>query len=69
MRESKAKKGRMCVYANDVIRITGRSYKTALKILIEIRTFYDKPQGALVTYKEFSSYMNLDEDDVYGLLQ
>ena len=66
---SKPRKGRMFVYAQDVISITGRSYKTALKILVQIRAFYGKPKGALVNYKEFCAYMNLDEEEVYQLLQ
>lgn len=62
-------KGRMCIYATDVALLTGRSYKTSLKILREIREAYQKPESALVTYKEFAAFMNLDEDEVFDFLK
>lgn len=69
MSKSITKRGRMFVYATDVALITGRSYKTALKILNQIRQAYEKPAGALVTYKEFSAFMYLDEQEVLQILQ
>lgn len=69
MSKSIVKRGRMFIYATDVALITGRSYKTALKILNQIRQIYEKPTGALVTYKEFSAYMCLDEQEVLQMLQ
>ena len=68
MRASYTKRNRMFIYATDVAQITGRSYKTALKILNEIRLFYDKPAKAFVTYKEFCAYMHLDEKEVLECL-
>lgn len=69
MSKLEKKSGRMFIYANDVALITGRSYKTALKILNRVRTQCNKPAGALVSYKEFCVYMNLDEEEVFNSLQ
>lgn len=60
---------RLCVFANDVALITGRSYKTSLRILRDIREFYGKPQKAIITYVEFCAYMNLDESEVLDRLR
>ncbi|WP_353101136.1 hypothetical protein [Myroides odoratus] len=68
MRASYTKRNRMFIYAIDVAQITGRSYKTALKILNDVRIFYDKPAKAFVTYKEFCAYMHLDEKEVLKCL-
>jgi hypothetical protein len=59
----------MCVFAQDVVLITGRSYKTSLKILREIREAYNKPKNALVSCLEFCAYMNLDEGEVMERLK
>jgi len=59
----------MCIYASDVVIITGRSYKTALRLLNKIREVYNKPLGAMVTYMEFCAYMNLDEEEVLAVLK
>ncbi|MDR2221175.1 MAG: hypothetical protein LBE34_00390 [Flavobacteriaceae bacterium] len=61
--------GRMCVFAQDVVLITGRSYKTSLRILREIRAVYNKPKNALVSCVEFCAYMNLDEAEVMERLR
>ncbi len=58
----------MFIYATAVVVSTGRSYKTALKILNEVRKRYERPAGAMVTYKEFSVCMHLDEE-VFSALQ
>ncbi len=60
---------RMCVYAPDVELITGRSYKTSLRILQRVREAYGKSSGAVVTYIELCAYLNLDEDEVLKLLR
>ncbi|MDM1044450.1 hypothetical protein HX004_13855 [Myroides sp. 1354] len=54
----------MIIYAIDVVELTGRSYKTALRILNEVRVFYAKPPRAFVSYREFAMYMGLDENEV-----
>ncbi|MBB1149756.1 MULTISPECIES: hypothetical protein [unclassified Myroides] len=63
------KRGRIIIYAHDVMLITGLSYRTALRILIQVRRQFQKPSGALVTCKEFCSYMHLDENEVVSFLQ
>lgn len=55
---------RLFIYPQDVEQITGRSYKTSLTILKEIRKAYNKPNTALVSVAEFCAYMNIDETEI-----
>lgn len=68
MRQEK-RRGRMFIHAEDVAQITGKSYRSSLTILNEIRQSYSKPKGALITYLEFSAFMNLNEEEVLAFLQ
>ncbi|WP_158960341.1 hypothetical protein [Myroides fluvii] len=68
MEQRKPKKARMIIYAVDVVEITGKSYKTALRLLIAVRIFYDKPPGTFVSYREFCAFMGLDEQEVLEML-
>lgn len=60
---------RLCIFAQDIALITGRSYKTSLRIMREIKKAYSKPKNSLITYMEFCSYMNLDEAEVLERLK
>lgn len=60
---------RMFVYAQDVAQITGRSYKTSLSILKQIRVAYNKPKNALISINEFCAFMNIDEVEVSNFLK
>lgn len=55
---------RLCIYPKDIMKITGKSYPTAVRILKAIRIAYRKPATALVTFSEFCTYMNLDVEEV-----
>ncbi len=55
---------RLCIYPKDIMRITGKSYPTAVRLLRTIRIAYRKPAAALVTFSEFCTYMNLDEEEL-----
>lgn len=63
------RRGRMVIHAEDVTQITGKSYRNSLTLLNEIRHYYNKPKGALVTYLEFSDYMHLNAEEVLAFLQ
>lgn len=60
---------RMFIHTKDVIDLTGRSYKSSLTILKEIRNAYNKPKNALVSIVEFCEYMNVEENEVVDRLK
>jgi len=68
MSKSTRQKKRVIIYAVDVVELIGRSYKTALRLLNEIRVLYKKKPRAFVTYLEFAAYMGLDENVVLDFL-
>ena len=53
---------RIVIYAKDIERITGRRPRTCYSILQKIKSFYNKQKNDLVTIKEFSQFMNIDEE-------
>ena len=55
---------RICIYAKDIQRITGRSEKTGYRMLGAIRKKLGKRPHQFVTTKEFSSYTGIALEDV-----
>lgn len=60
---------RMVVYTKDVALITGKSERTARKLLTRVRKHYSKDQRSLVTVEEFCAYTGFDPDAVMVALQ
>lgn len=60
---------RIVVYTQDVALITGRTERTARKLLTRIRKHYGKETRSLVTVEEFCAYTGCDPDAVMTLLQ
>jgi len=60
---------RIILYPRDVENLTGRKGRTARNILQKIRQHFGKPKQALVTVKEFCSFMSLSEEEVRENLQ
>lgn len=60
---------RIVIYAKDVMNITGRSERTARKILQQIREINGKERGAFVTVAEFCCYTGLEESNVQVFLK
>ena len=60
---------RIVVYTKDVARITGRTDRTARKLLTRVRKHYSKDTRSLVTVEEFCAYTGFDPDTVMDLLQ
>ena len=50
---------RMIIYTKDVVRITGRTERTARRILSQIRSRLKKARGAFVTIDEFCHHTGL----------
>ncbi len=53
---------RVVIYPKDVENITGRSDRTARKLLQNIRNALGKSSSSFVTVKEFSAFYGIDEN-------
>ncbi|NLR58898.1 hypothetical protein HGH93_12350 [Chitinophaga polysaccharea] len=60
---------RIVIYAKDVMNITGRSERTARKILQQVRKTNGKGRSAFVTVAEFCRYAGLEESSVQEFLK
>ena len=60
---------RIIVYTKDIVNITGRSERTARRILSTIRKENNKPQSSLVSMQEFCEYMCLKEEIIMPFLK
>jgi hypothetical protein len=56
------------IYAKDIRNITGRSERTARKMLQQIRLANGKNKGDFVTVTEFCAYTRLTEEIVSKFL-
>lgn len=59
---------RIVIYAKDVMNITGRSERTARKILQQIRKAAGKKRGDMVTVSEFCQFTGIDQHLVTDFL-
>ncbi|MBV7530475.1 hypothetical protein [Chitinophaga sp. sic0106] len=59
---------RIVIYAKDVMNITGRSERTARKILQQIRQASGKKKGDMITIGEFCRFTGLEETIVTKFL-
>ncbi|HPW98076.1 MAG TPA: hypothetical protein PK218_05915 [Flavobacterium sp.] len=60
---------RVCIYPKDVQRITGKSYRHARLLLIEVKKHFNKEPHQLVAIEEFCSYTGLQLEHVLPLIQ
>ena len=60
---------RIVIYAKDVMNITGRSERTARKILQQIRQSNGKRKGDFVTIVDFSRFTGIDENIIIEFLR
>jgi hypothetical protein len=60
---------RICIYAKDVMNITGRKERAARKLLAQIRKKYKKKKSQFVTITEFSLFTGIDEALVHSYLK
>ncbi len=61
-------KKRICIYAKDVMLVTGRTERYGRKILKEIKEDLKKKKHQLVTIREFCDYMGLEIEEVEKLI-
>ena len=55
---------RICIYAKDIERITGKSNRYGYRLLDRIRTHYHKEEKQLVSIDEFCRYTGLNPEHV-----
>ena len=60
---------RVVLYPKDIENITGRSGRTARKLLQKIRDALGKSKEEFITIKEFCLFTGIDEDLVKAFLQ
>jgi hypothetical protein len=65
----KTKKQRIIIYPKDVVCITGRSGRTARKLLQKIKIVLGKSPDEFVTVREFCYFYGIEEDLVREFLQ
>mgnify|MGYP003490993330 CR=1 FL=1 len=59
---------RSAIYPKDVANITGKSAKSACRLLSKIRLELGKDPHQIITVSEFCKYMGLGPDDILGSL-
>jgi len=64
----KAEDKRVCIYPKDVQRITGKSYRYARLLLIEMRKELQKEEHQFLTIEEFCHYKGLKLELVLPLI-
>lgn len=64
----KADQKRVCIYPKDVQRITGKSYRYARLLLIEIKKELNKEDHHFLTIEEFCQYKGLNLELVLPLI-
>ena len=59
---------RLCIYPKDIQRITGKSYRQSIRMLLKIRKDLNKLQNELVSIEEFCHYTSLKYEQVERLI-
>jgi predicted DNA-binding transcriptional regulator AlpA len=60
---------RLCIYAKDIQRITGKSEKTGYRMLSAIRKQLGKKSHQFVTIQEFADFAGITLDDIYQYIK
>ena len=50
---------RLCIYPKDIQRITGKSYRQSVRLMLKIRTELNKHVNEFVSIEEFCEYTSL----------
>lgn len=59
---------RICIYAKDVMNITGRKERAARKLLAQIRKKYKKKKNQFITVSEFAQYTGISQEVIIPFL-
>ncbi len=68
VKSSKIEAKRVCIYPKDVQILTGKSERSARKIIARLKLIHSKEKHQLVTIKELCDYLGLEEMEVRKLL-
>ena len=60
---------RLFIYTKDIMLITGKSERSASRIMVSIKKKYQKRVNSGITIHEFCEHMRLDEEYVALLLK
>ena len=60
---------RICIYPKDVQVLTGKSERSARKIIAKLRLIHSKDKHQFISVKEFCDYAGLEEMEVKKLLK
>ena len=66
--ENTGRNFRSSIYPKDVANITGKSVKSACRLIIKIRADLGKESHQILTISEFCKYMGLNPNDIMGSL-
>jgi hypothetical protein len=56
---------RMILFTADIVRLTGKHYNTALKMMQMVREAYGKKPSSMVTAPEFSEVFEIDIEIIF----
>jgi hypothetical protein len=59
---------RLCIYPKDIQRITGKSYRQSVRLMLKIRTELHKQANEFVSIEEFCQYTSLKYEQVEQLI-
>ena len=60
---------RICIYPKDIMVITGKSERYARKLLYNAKMELGKKPNQFVTFKEFSEFTGLNEEEINRIIQ
>ncbi|MFD2918116.1 hypothetical protein ACFS6H_00265 [Terrimonas rubra] len=64
----KTQQTRLCIYPNDIQRITGKSERYGRMLLQKIRQYFSKEGHQFITVEEFCQYTGFKKEDVISFL-
>lgn len=59
--DSASNSSRICVYPEDICRVTGKHLRTAQEILLQLRLLLGKEKHQCITKGELAIYLDIDE--------
>ncbi|HEY4788207.1 MAG TPA: hypothetical protein VIH57_19270 [Bacteroidales bacterium] len=68
-KNTKIEAKRICIYPKDVQILTGKSERSARKIIAKLRLIHSKDKHQFISVKEFCDYAGLEETEVKRLLK
>lgn len=60
---------RICVYAKDIQRITGKSERYGRYLLEKIKVHLNKQEHQFITIEEFCAYTGIKQDEIASFFQ